>query len=57
MYEVTMNYCNKAQHFLLAFKGLACQKKSTPRSVSLRGVEFLELPIRISSQKRIFKKN
>ena len=42
---------------MLAFNGLACQKISTSRSVSLSGVEFFELQIRISPRKRIFKLN
>ena len=35
-----MKYCNIGQHFCKLYKGLAFQKNSTPRSVSLPRVRL-----------------
>ena len=36
-YQILVNFCNIAQHFLLAFKRLAFQKKiRLPRTLNLR---------------------
>ena len=43
-----------ANIFYYLLKGLACQTISTLRSVSLSGVKFFNLKIRISLRKRIF---
>ena len=41
-----MNYCNLAQHFLIK----NCQKNSTPRSITLREVDFLNFEFEYLSE-------
>ena len=47
----------KTNIFLLFMGYVGCHKMSTLRRLTLRGVDFFELKIRIYSRKRIFQQN